>query len=233
MDTKAVLLDLAVQYQIPEAQVEHVVATAESIHQRLTSTSHDDPLINSHESQEFISGAFVDGRGLYPHISETLTPYELVNFAFAKALVDLAIPIEVASLGLSKPFADSSSSTDSSTRSVGKGVLDSVSETDSTYNDIMLVKDDYAFPIDDMAISRLQSNADSVSATDSITAINFSDVSADGAITDPAGVDDDPQLGIGKLFSDSASESDSGLLLISNYAFDYFAEDYVGTLYTF
>lgn len=143
-------------------------------------------------------------------VSETPVATDAATLSVAKVLADAYAVTDAAAKSTAKSFSDAYAATDAATKSVNKAIEDVGALTDAAYNNMAKILADSAGITEQPVFSLSKPLADSGAATDSV-----------GKTIAPAK-------------TDSASLTDAGAVRMQGYCdITYFAEDYVGVLFTF
>lgn len=143
-------------------------------------------------------------------VDEPVGVSDPATLSVAKVLADAYAVTDAAAKSTAKSFSDAYAATDAATKSVNKAIEDVGALTDAAYNNMAKTLADSAGITEQPVFSLSKPLADSGAATDSV-----------GKTIAPAK-------------TDSASLTDAGAVRMQSYCdITYFAEDYVGVLFTF
>lgn len=178
------------------------------------------------------TGKFVDFLTLDDSVSTT----DATLLAITKQLTEIVELAEQISLGVDKTVEDSQALTDLIfiATTFNRSLADITSLSDTTTLGVDKAFTDSISDSDAAAVAVTKLIADSLAMADSLVSVNFTDAEDDALAIDDLGIDDDPEWNLGKNLSDTASTTDSGLLIMQDYCdITYFAEDYAGLSRTF
>jgi hypothetical protein len=143
-------------------------------------------------------------------VTDTPAATDAATLSVAKVLADAYAITDAAAKATAKSFSDAAAATDAAVKSAHKGLSDVGALTDAAYNNMAKALADSAGVAEDKLFSLSRPLTDSGAATDSVG------------------------KGIAPAKTDSASLTDAGAVRMQGYCdITYFAEDYVGVLFTF
>jgi hypothetical protein len=172
-----------------------------------------------------------------PFFPDSIVSVDSSYIGFGKKVSDfLDTAGDSISLGVTKPFTDSFSVSDVPTFSIGflRDFTDTLTSSDTVSNNLNKRIDDSISLADTIRFDTGVKRSDSTTMVDVADVTNGPDWVFGKSTQDVLTTSESIQNGVSKVFSDTISSTDAGLLFMTDYAdITYFAADYVGTSITF
>lgn len=178
----AVQLAYTATYVVPEAAIQYILLSV-------------DPKVDEKGLDKFFFDQVLDidafaTVSFTKRLVDSFGTADAKVISFTKRPADIANAVDVPFKGVSKPITDTVGRTDTATIGFGKAAVDTITTSETQVFGVAKVLADFITPVDSLA------------------AIHFSDTATDGVAIEDLNIDDDPEIAIGKIVSDTFTQAD-------------------------